>query len=388
MGIRVVVLGGGYAGLAFLQGLRREGIAGLELTLIDRNPYHTLLTETHTVAAGSATPHLVTVPFSALGGGVRVVTACVQNIDREHRLVLTDAGALPFDLLVFCLGAADNDFGIPGVQEYAFFLRSMADAERIRDRITSLQEGGRILIAGGGLTGVELAAELASRWEYRRQITLVEAADQILHGFPADLQARARRRLGWLGVNVLTGTRVTAIEPDRVRLGDRSTLTADVTIWATGVKGHPLLAETGLPLDRSGRVELDQFLGTGASELLALGDSTSFRLAPGLPPLPPSGQLSSQMGFAAAATVACRFKGKEPIPFRPRLKGVLCDLGGLNASGLVFRLRLHGWVGAVAKRVTVLRHLWETTGLTGFLLHLRQRASELCASPWGAHERS
>lgn len=388
MRYRVVVLGGGYAGLAFLQGLRRESVPGLELTLVDRNPYHTLLTEAHTVAAGSAEPHMLTVPFSALGSGVRVLTASIHGIDRERRLVQTDEGALPFDLLVFCLGGADNDFGIPGVHEHALFLRNISDAERIRDQVSTLNAGGRILIVGGGLTGVELAAEMASHWQVRRQVTLVEAAGQILHGLPADLQSRARRRLGWLGVNVLTGTPVTRLESGHVHLGDGSSLAADLVIWATGVRGHALLRETGLPLDRSGRVGLDPFLGTGSDDLLVLGDSAIVRPAPGLPPLPPSGQLSSQMGFAAAANVAFRLRGREPQPFHPQLQGVLCDLGGLNASGLVFRLRLHGWIGAVAKRFTVLRHLWETTGLTGFLLHLRQQATELFTSPRRADERS
>lgn len=388
MRLRVVVLGGGYAGLAFLQGLRRESVPGLDLTLVDRNPYHTLLTEAHTVAAGSAAPHMLTVPFSALGSGVRVVTAGVHRIDRVRRLVQTDEGALPFDLLVFCLGGSDNDFGIPGVHEHALFLRNISDAERIRDRVSALNAGGRVLIAGGGLTGVELAAEMATRWQFRRQVTLVEAAGQILHGLPEDLQRRARRRLGWLGVNVLTGTPVTRLDSGQVHLGDGTSLAADLVIWATGVRGHALLRETGLLLDRSGRVELDPFLATGADDLLVLGDSAIIRPAPGLPPLPPSGQLSSQMGFAAAANVAFRLRGREPLPFRPQLQGVLCDLGGLNASGLVFRLRLHGWIGAVAKRLTVLRHLWETTGLTGFLLHLRQQTIELLTSPRRADERS
>lgn len=373
---KVLVLGGGYAGLAFIQGLRRTRVPNLEITLVDRNPYHTLLTETHSVAAGTRLPSLVEVEFSALGPGVRVVIASVSSVDRERRLVTTDAGALPYDFLAFCLGGRDADFGIPGVREHALFLRGIADAARIRERLDRMPEGGSVVVVGGGLTGVELAAEMAIRQRRPGRITLVEAAPSLLPGLPESVRDRARRRLGWLGVNVATDARVSRVDEGRVALADGSVLAAHAVVWAAGVQGHPLLAGVGLALDRSGRALVDARL-QAAPEIYVLGDSAAYAPAPGAPALPPSAQLAEQMGFAAAADLAASLRGRVRRPFVPHLKGVLCDLGGLNAAGLVYRFQVHGLFGAAAKRVSVLGHLWRTTGLTGLLIHLGEQAQAL-----------
>jgi len=226
---------------------------------------------------------------------------------------------------------------------------------------------------GGGLTGVELAAEMAQNLRISRNVTLVEASPSLLPGLPENLQTRARRRLGWLGVNVLTSAQVTNAGADRVHLRDGSVIRHGLLVWAAGVKGHPLVADLGLSLDRGGRVALDQYLRCGSSDIYVLGDSATWSPALDQPPLPPSAQLAGQMGFSAAADLASRLTGKQGVRFRPRLRGVLCDLGGLNASGLVYRFQIHGLVGALAKRLSVLQHLWATTGPKGFLIHLRDR---------------
>ncbi len=379
MTMRVVVLGGGYAGVSFIQGLRRESIADLEITLVDRNPYHTLLTETHTVAAGSRVPGRVEIPFHSLGAGVRVVVAEVEALDAAARLVHTSAGTLPYDYLAFCLGGADNDFGIPGVREHALFLRGVKDAERIRTQLEQLPEGAGVVVVGGGLTGVELAAEMVQTFGRRRSITVLEAARNLLPGLPAGLQDRARRRLGWLGVNVMTGARVTAVEAGKLHLADGTVLVAGLVVWTAGVKGHPMVAATGATVDRAGRAVVDEHLRSTAPGVYVLGDSAAFRLAPEAAPLPPSAQVASQMGFSAAADLGARLRGEEGRRFKPVLRGVLCDLGGLNASGLVHRFQVHGLVGAVAKRGSVLAYLWKTTGLKGFLIHLVHTAADLLA---------
>ncbi|MGE5676356.1 MAG: NAD(P)/FAD-dependent oxidoreductase, partial [Mycobacterium leprae] len=343
-----------------------------------RNPFHTLLTETHSVAAGTHAPSLVEIPFSALGQGVRTVTASVLEIDTEHKLVLTDeAGNLPYDTLAFCLGGKDNDFGTPGVQEHALFLRGQRDAEVIRTRLEQLTPGAGVVIVGGGLTGVELAAEIAMRTDIHPAVTVVEAMPTLLPGLVEGLQQRARRRLGWLGVNVLTGGRVAKIEEGKVCLADGAILSAGLIVWAAGVQGNPLVRQLGLSTDRSGRVSIGPDLLTGKPEILVLGDSAAYTANPGERSLPPSAQLAEQMGFGAAANLAARLRGHAARPFVPHLQGILCDLGGLNASGLVFRWQIHGKLGAVAKRFTVLRHLWKTMGLKGFMINLTEQLHAL-----------
>lgn len=369
--IRVVVLGAGYAGLAFVRGLLRARVPGLSITLVDRNAYHTLLTETHTVAAGSRPAALVEIPLSALGAGVQVMTAAVTGVDVKRRLVALDTGELAYDFLAVCLGGKDNDFGTPGVQEHALFLRGRQDAQRIHARIQALSPGAGVVIVGGGLTGVELAAEIAIHGSHRRSVTVVEAAPSLLPGLPAGIQQRARRRLGWLGVNVTTAGRVVRITDDQVHLADGSVLTCGLVIWTAGVKGHPLLADMGVATDRGGRAVLDQYLHSSLLDVYILGDCAAFQLAPHLPPAAPSAQLAEQMGFAAAADLGSRLRGGQGRAFVPHLQGVLCDLGGINATGLVHRFHVHGVLAAIAKRFSVLRHLWNTFGIRGLLLHLR-----------------
>lgn len=373
---QVVVLGGGYAGLAFIQGLRQARVSNLEITLVDRNPYHTLLTETHTVAAGTRAPGLVELPFTALGAGVRVVQASVQDVDTQARTVMTDAGPLTYDYLVFGLGGTDNDFGTPGVQDHALFLRGRVDAERIRGRVESLPDGAGIVVVGGGLTGVELAAEMALRFGGRRRITVVEAAPSLLPALPVSLQQRARRRLGWLGCNVMTGARITAVAEDQVHLADGGVLSASLVVWAAGVKGHPLVAEMGADVDRGGRAIVDAMLRSSLPDVYVLGDSAAFAPVPGQPPLPPSAQVAEQMGFSAAADLVDRLRGGAGVPFTPQLRGVLCDLGGLNAVGLVYRFQVHGRTGALAKRFSAWSHLWRSLGMRGFLLHTLDQMRE------------
>lgn len=364
--VKVVVLGGGYAGLSFVRGLGREGIRDLEMTLVDRNAYHTLMTETHTVAAGTGPEARVKIPLSVMGAGVRLIQSSVLSIDTERRWVRTQATTIPYDYLAFCLGGRDNDFGTPGVREHAFFLRGEQDGVAIRRSIESLADGGAVVVIGGGLTGVELGAEAALHWGRRRTVSVVEAADDLLPGLPSGLRDRARRRLGWLGVNVLTGSRVTGIEDGRVHLADGSILSCGLTVWAAGVAGHPMVREMGADVDRNGRAIVDGRLRSSIDGVYILGDSAAF----GTPPLPPSAQLAGQMGFAAAEDLAAELRGETGRPFTPRLRGVLCDLGGLNAVGLVYRFQVQGLFAAVAKRVSVLSHIWRTTGCRGLLHYL------------------
>jgi NADH:ubiquinone reductase (H+-translocating) len=395
---RIVVLGGGYAGLAFVRRLHRaaghraaghgaaghraaghgaaghraagHGAANLQVTLIDQNCHHTLLTETHAVAAGARPASAVAVPFAVVRSGFRFVQARVEAVDPAQKLVHTDSGAVAYDTLAFCLGGTENDFGVPGVRQHAVTLRSTKEAEQIRRRVEEMPEGGQVVIVGGGLTGIELAAEMAMFWGNRRTVTVVEAAPHLLPGLPLSLRERARRRLGWLGVNLIIGHRATAISGSFVEIDDGSRLASRLTIWAAGVSGHPLVAAMGAAVDKAGRAIVDSRLRSSLPGVYVLGDSAVFRPAPDQPSLPPSGQLAEQMGLAAAADLLARLEGRDGAPFAPRPQGVLFDLGGLSAAGVIYRLRVSGLIALAAKRLAVWRHLWTVMGWRGLAAHL------------------
>lgn len=379
MPARVVVLGGGYAGVACVRRLQSRAGRDLQVTLVDRNPFHTLLTETHTVAAGTRPVSTVALPFD-FGPQVRRLEAEVTAIHPEGRWVETTAGSLEYDYLVFALGGADQDYGIPGVREHALFLRGIDDARRIRAALAALPRQAPVVIVGGGLTGVELAAEIALS-RPGGSLTVVEGAPTLLPSLHPGLALRARRRLGWLGVNVRTGSPVRAVGPDRVELADGTVLPHRLLIWVAGVKGHPLTAQLKVRRDRAGRVEVDAYLRSSRPEIYVIGDSAAFRPAPDARPLAPSGQLSEQMGFAAADDLLSRLEGGPGVPFRPHFRGVLLDLGGLAAAGLIYRLQVAGPVAHLAKRAAVAGHVARTLGLRSLFRLLTGRGLPVGSTP-------
>lgn len=347
---QIVVVGGGYGGIALVRRLEALG-HGANVTLIDRNASHTVLTEIHQVAAGAERPETYQVPFATMGS-FHFVQAEVTGLDSEARCLTTTAGPVHYDLLVFAVGGVDADYGVPGVREHALTLHSLTEALTIRNRLEALPAGTPVLIAGGGFTGVELAAELGERYGGGENITLVEGAPAILPGLPRRLQRRARRRLGALGVNVLTGqfiarVEATAAEGGMAHFADGSALPFGLLVWACGVRANPLIARLGIPVDKAGRAVVGPNLETPLPGVYVIGDAAAGA--------PPTAQAASQQGAALARHLAARAAGGT-APVRPvRLLGALVALGHGYGAGVVTGLPLTGWVPALIKRANVAR---------------------------------
>lgn len=330
---RIVILGAGYAGLSFARNFHSDQA---HVTLVDQNPYHTVLVELHRLASGSQEAHDLKIALDSLDGFVQ---AKVTKIDRENKKVLTDEGELPYDYLIFALGGVDSDWGIPGVREHAHTLRSVDDALAIRQAVAALPADGAITIIGGGLTGCELAAELGER------VTLIQAGDHLLSGFPRRLQRAAQRRLESLGVKVLTGSPVVGVEADRV-ITKNGPVASDLTVWAAGVTGHPLLPVA----TTRGRATVDAHFLSEDPSIYVIGDSAYHEL-------PPSGQLAEAAGKIAADHLMARLEGRTVAPQTPKLKGTLVDLGGPYGLAHVFGFSLTGLLPVIMKRFVGLRHI-------------------------------
>ncbi|HWI63171.1 MAG TPA: FAD-dependent oxidoreductase, partial [Symbiobacteriaceae bacterium] len=274
---QIVVVGGGYGGISLVRRLEAMGLGG-SVTLIDRNASHTVLTEIHQVAGGRERAEAFQVPFATMGA-FRFLQAEVTGLDAAERCLLTSAGPVTYDRLVLAAGGVDADYGVPGVREHALTLHSLTDALTIRDRLEALPAGTPILIAGGGFTGVELAAELGERYGGGENITLVEGGPAILPGLPRRLQRRSRRRLGALGINVLTGERIARVEANMAHFADGSALPFGLLVWACGVRANPLIARLGIPVDKAGRALVGPTYETDLPGVYVIGDS-----AAGAPP--------------------------------------------------------------------------------------------------------
>jgi NADH dehydrogenase len=366
----VVIVGGGFGGLACARTLRR---APVRVTLVDRLNHHLFQPLLYQVATAGLSPAQIAAPIRQVLSrqrNVSVVMAEVTAVDAERRVVHLADGQLAYDILVLAAGAETSWFGNDEWACLAPGLKTIEDALEIRERLMesferaerSLDPESRIsnltfVIVGGGPTGVEIAGairEIALHQvprDYRNvdttsaRIILVEAQDRLLPaGFDETLCVRAARDLRKTGVEVRLETRVVAIDAASVELqghaGTERIATRNV-IWAAGIRPSPIAATLGCPLDRSGQVPVEAELSVrGRPEIFIVGDMArvkdpeSGNLVPGIAPA------AMQMGRHAGRVIATG----QREPFHYRDKGMLATIGRARAVGTLGGLRLTGLV--------------------------------------------
>lgn len=374
---KVLVLGAGYAGLsAFLE--LKERVRDGALTLVNQTPYHTFTTELHILAAGEDDSDDVTLPLRRV---VRPparfqqgrVTALRPD---EGKVDLAGGTSLEYDLLIVALGSVPEYFGVPGAKEYGLPLYDLRSAQRLQTRLAELPEGSRVAVAGAGLTGAELAAEIADRYGRRFHVLLVEGADRILPGLDPDLGAAASRVLEREGVEILTGHLITGVGPDHLRLEPGGERRVDLLVWAAGVRGNPLLAESGFEVDRRGRGLVDAYLrSTRWNNVYLAGDCAAALHPETGETLPPTGQIAVQAGRQAARNLAARLQGAPEAPFEPRIKGFFASLGPRRGIGEVGGWRVEGATALWVKRLIEAHHAFEAGGLGSLLSRVLRQAN-------------
>lgn len=362
---RVVVIGGGFAGLWAVRALRR---APVDIVLVDRHNHHTFQPLLYQVAtAGLAAPSIAAPLRHILRrqANVTVQLGEVTRIDAGARRVYIGDDALDHDFLLLATGVSHAYFGHDDWARFAPGLKTLDDALAIRARIlTAFEKAERsdnpeeiralltFVIVGAGPTGVELAGTLAEiarhtlRGEFRRidpssaRVVLVEAGPRVLPAFPPELSASAQRQLERLGVTVRTGTPITHVDANGVRIGDEP-LDARTVLWAAGVTASPLARTLGVPLDRSGRVPVQPDLSVaGHPELFVAGDLAAVSSEQG--PVPGIAPAAKQMGNHVARVIEARLAGRPAPPFRYRHHGLLATIGRMAAVVDLGRLRFSG----------------------------------------------
>ncbi|HBF39921.1 MAG TPA: pyridine nucleotide-disulfide oxidoreductase, partial [Firmicutes bacterium] len=289
---RIVIIGGGYAGVLTAKKLAKKfkKDAGTSVTLIDKNPFHTMLTELHEVAAGRVEEDSIRISFRKVFAGrkVQFVQDFVESVDFGKKTVLGRNGSYEYDYLVMAAGSSPTYFGIPGAKEHSLSLWSYEDAIRLREHIlnrfrqaaseTDELEKCRMLtfhIAGAGLTGVEMAGELAEyvpilcdRFEIdRKEVSLfnVDLLPRAVPTLPEKLSAKIQRRLEMMGVSMLLNTRVAEIGADYIDLSSNENVSRHATgtvIWVGGIECAGVTVKTGenVSCDRRGRLNTDKHL--------------------------------------------------------------------------------------------------------------------------------
>jgi NADH:quinone reductase (non-electrogenic) len=300
---RVVVIGGGYAGTLAANHLRMR--ADVDITVVNPRPQFVERIRLHQFVAGAGT---ATVDYGRLlGGGVQLVVDSATRIDTAARKVLLASGdALDYDYVVYAVGSIGaTPAAVPGAAEFAYPIAELEQAQRLRDAIEELDPYAPITVVGAGLTGIEVAAELA---EQGRTVTLVCGGQ-----LAPSLSEPGRRSIAkWLarnGVNVLETAVVAEVRPDSVVLGDGAVLASAVTVWTAGFGVPELAARSGLRTDPLGRLLTDETLtSVDDDRIVAAGDAA----APSGRPLRMSCQAAGPLGVQAANTALSRIAGTEP----------------------------------------------------------------------------
>ncbi|MFI7231708.1 NAD(P)/FAD-dependent oxidoreductase [Nonomuraea angiospora] len=313
---RIVVLGAGYAG-AYVAGnlARRLSPADTEITVVNAEPDFVERLRLHQLAAGQQieAPKLADV-FA--GTGIRLRLAQVTAVDPERQVVAVgDAdggGELGYDTLVYALGSHVAGFGVPGVAEHAFHVTARPAALRVRERLDSLVkrgEGGRVLVVGDGLTGIETATEFA---EARPGLSVGLIARGELGARLSDgARSHLRRACDRLGVTVLEHTTIEAVEATRVLCADGTALASDVTVWAAGFAVNPIAAASGLEVTENGQIVVDDTMrSVSHPNVYAAGDS-AYAIGDNGRPLPMSCASAGSTGRQATDAIVGRLTGRK-----------------------------------------------------------------------------
>lgn len=398
---RVVVIGGGFGGLACVRALKRVDV---DVTLVDRRNYHLFQPLLYQVATGVLSPANIASPLRGLvrhQKNCRVLLSEATDIDVDNRRVCLSDGMLSYDTLVVAAGARHSYFGHDDWEPFAPGLKTIEDATDIRKRILvafesaeketdpqRIREWLTFVIVGGGPTGVELAGALSEianhtlKHDFRHitpsdaHIIIVEAGPHPLSMYPPELIGKATRSLKRLNVELRSHSLVTDIQADRVIVntnGNTETIRTQTVIWAAGVAasqlGRRLAAETGCAVDRAGRVIVEQNLTiTGHPEIFVIGDLANFT-PPGGKPLPGLAPVAMQQGRYVARLIRGRLQQRIVGPFEYSDHGTMAVIGRYSAVALIAGWKLSGFLAWI---VWLFVHLMEITQFRNRLLVLTQ----------------
>jgi NADH dehydrogenase len=350
---RIVILGGGFAGVGTAQKLKK---ADADVVLIDHHDYHTFQPLLYQLATGL-------LETTGVGHSLRdlvhdqdnatIHKTAVTAVDLDKRTVqFAEIEPLSYNYLVLALGAEVNFFATDGAAQHAFPMYTLSDALRLKEHVLGkweaadknpklIEDGAlNVVVVGGGPTGVETAGAMAElyRGDFARdypnvpqenaRIVLVEAGPEVFSMFEPDIRVYTVKALEKRTVEVMTGQIVSSVAPTRVTLKSGDELAAHTLVWGAGLQGNQLVHSLGLDLERGNRIGVGPELTiAGHPEAFAIGDIAAITDAKTQQVLPQLGSVALQSGEHAGETIARRIASKETKPFKYRDKGTMATIG-------------------------------------------------------------
>jgi len=378
---RILVLGGGFAGVETVKALEqrlghREDV---EIWLVNRENFMLFTPLLPEVCSGVLEPRHVVAPLRGMvkRPSTWCITADVEQIDTDARVVTVlggdgDLHRLSYDWLVLALGGVTHTFGIPGIDQYAMGMKTLADAFSLRNRIIEMFERAELeedaeeraaqltfVVGGGGFSGVETAGELEDfvrrvRKRYyrkvgRRQVRtyLVELGDRLLAEQSPEMGAYARRRLEGRGYRVLLNTAIKEVREGDVVVdhGDRTeTIATRTVVWTGGVRPAPVVSQCGVEVDKAGRVLTQPTMQTSRDDVWAIGDCAVIPNVddPDGKAHAPTAQNAVREAKVLAENVLARIDGRKQRPFHYQPLGQLASIGQHTGVGIVFGIKVRG----------------------------------------------
>lgn len=387
MSKQILILGGGYGGLLTALTARHHFSAEeATITVVNRYPSHQIITELHRLAAGNLHEKAVALPLDKLlrDKQVELRIDTVETIHPDEKKVLLASGkTYNYDTLVIALGSETAYFGIPGLQQHSFTLKSVSDANKLRAHVeqrvaayaqTQNKADLTFVVGGGGLTGIELVGEFADMLpklcrthgiDFKDvSLYVVEAAPSILAGFSPDLIERAQTSLEKRGVKFLTGQAITEMTESTVQLKDGSSIETSTLVWTGGVQGNAVVSSCGIEVNRGRATVTPTLQSTSHPDVFIAGDSAVVMSDEGRP-YPPTAQLAWQMGETIGYNLFAYFNGAPMDEFTPVFSGTLASLGRKDAIGTIggHKTKLKGLPASMMKEASNVRYLSHINGL-------------------------
>ncbi len=368
-----VILGAGYAGLTLAKEVHRRSRGKIPVLLVDRHPVHVLRTQLYEIdriATAGADPSGWAIPLAKVfeRSSVTLREGSVRSIDLDPRTVALDTGELTYRSLAICLGNVPAYYGVPGAEEHTDTVYRLSGAQRLAAKLRAIaadsarlpgERRPRIVVVGGGSTGTELAAEIASA-DWRAQagpaardleVVLLTGSLPFLAGLPPSLIDHAREELRRLGVAIVYGLNVARVDADRLTLEDGTTLTFAAAVWCAGLQAPALVRDLPVPHGHGGRIAVTPELEIpDRPGCWAIGDVAELRdPATGLL-VPGTAQAAMAQARTAAENLVARWTGRPLRPFRYRERGTIVALGARRGAGAIGRWSLWGRPAALVKR--------------------------------------
>lgn len=387
-GKNIVILGAGYGGVKAAKLLNRKlKDSNISITLIDKHPYHTLMTELHEVAGARTDKEAVQISLKKIFSATRVnvVIDQIESIDFQKQELKSGNSKYSYDYLVLGTGAEPAFFGIPGVKEAGFTLWSLEDAIKLREHIEQMfklaarekdaakrKEMLSFVVAGAGFTGIETAGELVE-WKRRLsreydipeaevRLMVVEAMGSILPILDEGLIKRSERYLQRKKVDVITNAPITEVKEESITLKDGRQIPTRTLIWTCGIQGSSFAAGLGLTMGKRGRIQINEYMQSmDYGNVYVVGDNAYFE--EDSKPIPQIVEAALQTAGTAVYNIIADMEQKPKKAFKSNYHGIMVSIGSRYAVANLMNRSMSGFVAMAIKHVVNIHYQFEVAGV-------------------------